>query len=82
MSTEIVYGYGKPLPLFKPCVVENTEMRAAVVEVFQIACWKALDAIRNERWDDRDVFFNLADTLEAAFPKIIGDYKRSINVGE
>ena len=58
------------------------DRNSAIVELFQIACWEALDASRNERWDDRDVFFNLADTLEAAFPKIIDDYKRSINVGE
>lgn len=58
------------------------DRNAAIVEVFRIACWKAMDAARNERWDDQDVFFELADTLEAAFPKIIEDYKRSINVGE
>lgn len=58
------------------------DRNAAIVEVFQIACWKAMDASRNERWDDRDVFFNLADALEAAFPKVIGDYKRSINIRE
>ena len=63
-------------------MTHDMDRNAAIVEVFRIACWKAMDAARNERWDDRDVFFELADALEAAFPKIIEDYKRSINVGE